>query len=238
MMRATPKLVDESSELRLYSSSTMNALYHAASRLAVAAGLMGLCLDAFAADSRLPNIVVILSDDYGNSSAGCYGADPQLVRTPNLDRLAREGRRFTDANTPSSVCTPTRYALLTGRYCWLTQLNHGGVANTMDPMLIETGRPTVASLLKRHGYNTAMVGKWHLGYGTAKRVDYTKELKPGPLELGFDSQFAVPQNHNDVTGVFVENHRVFGLRSDKLTPAPGSWASTPRSATTRRQWSN
>ncbi len=168
-----------------------------------------------------PNIVVILADDFGYGSLGAYGADPALVRTPNLDRLAREGRRFTDAYTPSSVCTPTRYALVTGRYCWRTSLNHGGVANTLDPLLIETTRPTLASLLKRHGYATGFVGKWHLGYGTAPRVDYTKELKPGPLELGFDYQFAVPQNHNDITRVFVENHRVFGLRSATLAPAPG-----------------
>jgi arylsulfatase A-like enzyme len=168
-----------------------------------------------------PNIVVILSDDYGYGSAGAYGADPALVRTPNLDRLAREGRRFTDAYTPSSVCTPTRYALMTGRYCWRTSLNHGGVANTLDPLLIETTRPTIASLLKQHGYATGFIGKWHLGYRTEPRVDYTKELKPGPLELGFDYQFAVPQNHNDQSRVFVENHHVFGLRSAKLTPAPG-----------------
>ncbi len=176
---------------------------------------------AAASTPSTPNIVVILADDYGYGSLGSYGADPALIRTPHLDRLAREGRRFTEAYTPSSVCTPTRYALVTGRYCWRTSLNHGGVANTLDPLLIETSRPTVASLLKRHGYATAFVGKWHLGYGTETRVDYTKELKPGPLELGFDYQFAVPQNHNDITRVFVENHRVFGLRSAKLTPAPG-----------------
>ncbi len=168
-----------------------------------------------------PNIVVILADDYGYGSLGAYGADSALIRTPHLDRLAREGRRFTEAYTPSSVCTPTRYALLTGRYCWRTSLNHGGVANTLDPLLIETTRPTIASLLKKHGYATGFVGKWHLGYGTERRVDYTKELKPGPLELGFDYQFAVPQNHNDITRVFVENHRVFGMRSAKLTPVPG-----------------
>jgi arylsulfatase A len=168
-----------------------------------------------------PNIVVILADDFGYGSVGAYGADPALVRTPHLDRLAREGRRFTDAYTPSSVCTPTRYALITGRYCWRTPLNHGGVANTLDPLLIETTRPTIASLLTKHGYATGFVGKWHLGYGTEPRVDFTKELKPGPLELGFDYQFAVPQNHNDITRVFVENHRVFGLRSAQLTPAPG-----------------
>jgi arylsulfatase A-like enzyme len=176
---------------------------------------------AAAPTSPRPNIVVILADDFGYGSLGASGADPALIRTPNLDRLAREGRRFTEAYTPSSVCTPTRYALVTGRYCWRTSLNHGGVANTLDPLLIEPTRPTIASVLKQHGYATGFVGKWHLGYGTAPRVDYTKELKPGPLELGFDYQFAIPQNHNDITRVFVENHRVFGLRSDKLAPAPG-----------------
>jgi arylsulfatase A-like enzyme len=176
---------------------------------------------AATAPAAPPNIVVILSDDFGYGSLGAYGADPALIRTPHLDRLAAEGRRFTDASTPSSVCTPTRYALLTGRYCWRTSLNHGGVANTLDPLLIEPTRPTLASLLKKHGYATGFVGKWHLGYGTAPRVDYTRDLKPGPLELGFDYQFAVPQNHNDITRVFVENHRVFGLRSATLTPAPG-----------------
>ncbi|MBL9202617.1 MAG: arylsulfatase [Opitutaceae bacterium] len=174
-----------------------------------------------ATSPRAPNIVVILADDYGYGSLGAYGADPALLRTPKLDRLERQGRRLTDAYTPSSVCTPMRYALVTGRYCWRTPLNHGGVANTLDPLLIETSRPTIASLLKKHGYATAFVGKWHLGYGTAPRVDYTQELKPGPLELGFDYQFAVPQNHNDITRVFVEDHRVAGLRSAQLAPVPG-----------------
>lgn len=185
------------------------------------AWLVGVAAVLRAAAPSAPNIVVILADDFGYGSLGAYGADPALIRTPHLDRLAREGRRFTEAYTPSSVCTPTRYALVTGRYCWRTPLNHGGVANTLDPLLIETTRPTIASLLKRHGYATGFVGKWHLGYGTAPRVDYTQELKPGPLELGFDYQFAVPQNHNDITRVFVENHKVFGLRSTRLAPVPG-----------------
>ncbi|MEY4687939.1 MAG: hypothetical protein RIR76_1962, partial [Verrucomicrobiota bacterium] len=108
----------------------------------------GCAVASHAANPPLPpNIIVILADDYGYGSAGSYGADPALVRTPHLDRLARDGRRFTQAYTPSSVCTPTRYALLTGRYCWRTPLNHGGVANTLDPLLIETSRPTLASLL-------------------------------------------------------------------------------------------
>ncbi len=167
-----------------------------------------------------PNIVIVLADDLGYGSVGCYGAPEEVVRTPNIDRLAREGMRFTDASTPSSVCTPTRYALLTGRYCWRTSLKRG-VLGVFSPLLIERDRPTLASLLKRHGYHTAIIGKWHLGYGTDRRVDYTGPLKPGPLELGFDYQFAIPANNGDPTGVYVENHMVYGLRSRNLDPNPG-----------------
>ena len=188
----------------------------------LALGFTGSLLITKIQAAERPNIIIILADDYGYGSAGCYGADPKLISTPNIDRLAHEGMRFTDAYATGSVCTPTRYAIMTGRYCWRSSLNSGQVANTFDPLLIETNRPTIASLLKAQGYVTAMVGKWHLGYGTAKQVDYTKELIPGPLELGFDYQFAVPQNHNDVTRVFVENHKVYGLRSTKLTPSPGN----------------
>jgi arylsulfatase A-like enzyme len=167
-----------------------------------------------------PNIVIILADDYGYGSAGCYGADGKLVRTPNIDRLAREGRRFTDANTTSSVCTPTRYSIITGRYCWRTSLKYETL-NTFAPLLIEPGRPNMASMLKAHGYRTAAIGKWHLGYGLSHddprwKVDYTGELTPGPLELGFDYHFSVPQNHGDVTGIFVRDHFVYGLRSGKI----------------------
>jgi arylsulfatase A-like enzyme len=164
-----------------------------------------------------PNIVVILSDDFGYGSVNCYGADKKLIRTPHLDRLAREGVRFTDANTPSSVCSPTRYALLTGRYCWRTSLKFEVLA-TNAPLHIETTRMTVASLLRAEGYRTAAIGKWHLGYGSGK-VDFTAELKPGPLEIGFDYHFAVPQNHGDASGVYVENRGVVGLRSAQMKPA-------------------
>jgi arylsulfatase A len=184
--------------------------------------MLGCALAGSAPAASLPNIVIILADDFGYGSAGCYGANPNLIRTPSIDRLAREGIRFTDAYATGSVCSPTRYAIVTGRYCWRSSLSSGEVVNTFDPLLIEPKRPTVASLLKSKGYANAMIGKWHLGYGSAKRVDYTKNLKPGPLELGFDYQFAVPQNHNDVTRAFVENHKVFGLRSAKLTPSPGN----------------
>ena len=140
------------------------------------------------ATAATPNIVLILSDDYGWGSLGCYGADPKLIKTPALDRLAREGRRFTDANTTSSVCSPTRYSVMTGRYCWRTTLTHE-VLGTFSPLHIETNRLTMASLLKAHGYRTAAIGKWHLGYGASDgsakwRTDYAAELSPGPLDVG------------------------------------------------------
>jgi arylsulfatase A-like enzyme len=179
--------------------------------------LLALCSSLHAAK---PNVVVILSDDYGWGSAGCYGANPELVSTPNIDRLAKEGRRFTDALTTSSVCSPTRYSMMTGRYCWRTSLI-SEVLGTTAPLHIETTRLTMASMLKQQGYNCAAVGKWHLGYGTAEKCDYTKELKPGPLEIGFDYHFSVPANHGDLSGVYVENHWVHGLNKDSPSqPSP------------------
>jgi arylsulfatase A len=164
-----------------------------------------------------PNIVIILADDLGFGSLNSYGADEAHIRTPNIDRLAHEGRRFTDANTPSSVCSPTRYGLLTGRYDWRTDQKHG-VLNTTDPLHIETSRSTIASLLKSAGYRTAAIGKWHLGYGS-ERHDFRKPLSPGPLDIGFDYHFAVPQNHGDASGVYVRDRKVVGLRSDRNVPA-------------------
>jgi arylsulfatase A-like enzyme len=175
---------------------------------------------AQAADaSQRPNLVIILADDLGYASVGCYGADPALVRTPRIDALAAQGRAFTDASTTSSVCSPTRYSLLTGRYCWRTPLKFETL-NTFAPLHIEPGRLNLASLLKAQGYRTAAIGKWHLGYGSGPaRTDYTQPLKPGPLDIGFDYDFAVPQNHGDATGVYVENDRVVGLRSSELRPS-------------------
>ncbi|WP_296452909.1 arylsulfatase [Rubinisphaera sp.] len=164
-----------------------------------------------------PNIVLILADDLGYGSLNSYGADESHIRTPNIDRLSISGRRFTDANTPSSVCSPTRYGLLTGRYDWRTDQKHG-VLSTTDPLHIDTSRSTIATLLKSAGYRTAAIGKWHLGYGTEKH-DFTKPLSPGPLDLGFDYHFAVPQNHGDASGVYVRNQSVVGLRSDQKIKA-------------------
>lgn len=179
--------------------------------------VLGLCLSGLAQAAERPNIVIILADDLGYGSLNSYGADESHVRTPNIDRLAEAGRRFTDANTPSSVCSPTRYGLLTGRYDWRTDQKHG-VLSTTAPLHIDPARPTIASMLKSAGYRTAAIGKWHLGYGSTK-LDYTQELSPGPLDIGFDYHFAVPQNHGDASGIYVRNRAVAGLRSVQRVPA-------------------
>lgn len=134
-----------------------------------------------------PNILLILADDLGYGDLGCYNKQSKIP-TPNLDRLTSEGMRFTDAHSPSSVCTPTRYALLTGRYCWRTSLKRG-VLNGQSPLLIEPNRPTLASFLKAQGYRTACIGKWHLGLGTTLFTNYSESISPGPNSLGFDYFF-------------------------------------------------
>src|SRR5690606_22497050 len=137
-----------------------------------------------------PNVIIILADDLGYGDLSCYGA--KKINTPNIDQIANQGILYTDAHSPSSVCTPSRYNLLTGRYAWRTWVKSGTVwAN--DPLLIDTNRLTLADLFKTHGYNTACLGKWHLGFGSSDNDDwdevlgpnYNNRLKPGPLEVGF-----------------------------------------------------
>jgi arylsulfatase A-like enzyme len=161
---------------------------------------------AFAAD-RAPNIVFILADDIGYGDWSCYGATK--VKTPNLDRLAAEGRRFTDAHSPSAVCTPTRYALMTGEYAW--RKPGTGILPGTAALIIEPGRVTLPSLLKQAGYATGVVGKWHLGLGAQSPTDYNREIKPGPLEIGFDYAWLLPATGDRTPCVWVENHRVVGL---------------------------
>ena len=179
-------------------------------------------------DAPRPNIVVILADDFGYGSLGCYGADKKLVRTPHIDRIAEKGVRFTDASTPASICTPTRYGLLFGRYPWRTDLK-SGVVNSNDPLLPDPDRVSLADWLKERGYNTAAIGKWHMGYGEGERGKRTDFLKwsPGPLDLGFDYHFGVPNNHGDGFNVFIENDQIYGLRSEEIHPYSKSFYGQP-----------
>ncbi|HPA17563.1 MAG TPA: sulfatase-like hydrolase/transferase [Verrucomicrobiae bacterium] len=152
-----------------------------------------------------PNIVFIMADDLGYNDLSCQGA--AKIRTPGIDRLAKEGIRLTDAHTPSGLCCPSRYGVLTGRYPWRRKQTCW--ASPGAGLLIEPGRETTASLLKKAGYTCGIVGKWHLGFGDATRpFDWNGDLKPGPLEVGFDYAFVDIANR---TGCYVENHRIVGL---------------------------
>lgn len=155
-----------------------------------------------------PNIVIILADDLGYGDLSCYGAEK--IRTTACDRLAREGRRFTDAHTASAVCSPSRYGLLTGTYPWRGQR----VLHHLQPnaaLTIEPNQPTIAGLLKKAGYTTGCVGKWHLGFGDGN-LDWNQPLRPGPVTVGFDYYFGVPTSNNYPPFVYVENDRVVGLK--------------------------
>lgn len=163
---------------------------------------------------RLPNIIFILADDLGSGDLGVYNPESK-VKTPNMDRLAKEGMRFTDAHSPSSVCTPTRYATLTGRYAWRSRLK-SGVLWGYSPMLIEEGRETIASMLKKKGYHTAGVGKWHLGLGSAEKTDYSKPLTPGPVTVGFDYYFGIPASLDMDPYVYIENDRPVQMPTEKV----------------------
>lgn len=152
------------------------------------------------------NIIVILADDLGIGDLTSYNPNSKIP-TPNLDLIAKQGMRFTDAHTPSSVCTPTRYGLLTGRYAWRSRLKEG-VLWGYDPALIEEGRSTIGSLLQREGYQTAAIGKWHLGLGNKEVTDYSQALIPGPISQGFDYFYGIPASLDMVPYVYIENGHV------------------------------
>ncbi len=171
-----------------------------------------------------PNIIVILADDLGIGDLSCYNPQSKIT-TPNMDRLAAGGMRFTDAHTPSAVCTPTRYGLLTGRYAWRTRMT-SGVLDGYSPPLIEPDRVTVASFLKQQGYATACVGKWHLGLqwtrqdGTPESddrgpagvragfdIDHTRPYAGGPNAVGFQHFFGISASLNMPPFCFLLNDR-------------------------------
>jgi arylsulfatase A-like enzyme len=174
------------------------------------------------AASQRPNIVFIYADDVGYGDISAYGATK--IRTPNLDRLAAQGMRLTNAHSSSATCTPSRYSLLTGEYAWRKQGT--GVLPGNAKLIIQPGRVTLPSSLKQQGYTTGAVGKWHLGLGDGT-IDWNGEIKPGPLEIGFDYAFIMPATGDRVPCVYLENHRVVNLDpKDPIqvrydTPFPG-----------------
>jgi len=172
---------------------------------AVPAAVMGAHAQQQPVTNR-PNIILIYGDDVGWGDLGCYGA--RSIRTPNLDRLAQRGIRFTDAHSSSATCTPSRYALMTGEYPW--RRPGTAVLPGNANLIIEPGRPTLASTLQKAEYVTGCVGKWHLGLGKGE-VDWNKEIRPGPIDVGFDYSFIIPATGDRVPCVYVENQRVANL---------------------------
>ena len=158
--------------------------------------------------SPTPNVIVIMADDLGYGDVGCYGAKPENIKTPHIDQLATEGLQFTSGYCSASTCTPTRYALLTGTHAF--RVKGSGIAGPNSPALIKPDVVTMPDLLQKAGYKTAVIGKWHLGLGD-KQPDWNGDLKPGPLEIGFDYSFLLPTTNDRVPQVYVENHRVLNL---------------------------
>ncbi|MGE0104161.1 MAG: sulfatase-like hydrolase/transferase [Blastocatellales bacterium] len=192
------------------------------------------------AQSR-PNIVLIYADDIGYGDLGAYGAT--AVKTPNVDRLAKRGRLFTSGYASSATCTPSRYSMLTGQYAF--RKRGTGVLPGDAAMIIESGRMTMASIMRQAGYSTGVVGKWHLGLGeTGKTIDWNGEIKPGPLEIGFDYSFIMAATGDRVPTVYVENHRVVGLdpndpiKVDYKQPFPGQKTGVTHRNELKMDWSH
>ena len=179
--------------------------------LGLAAAVAVVPIKTRAVDSKCPNVVVIYADDLGYGDVSCYGATK--IKTPNIDKLASQGLRFTNAHSPSATCTPSRYAMLTGEYAW--RQKGTGIARGDARMIIQPGRTTLPLVMQKAGYTTGAIGKWHLGLGShGRELDWNAEITPGPLDIGFDYCFLIPATGDRVPCVYVENRRVVGLDPD------------------------
>lgn len=168
--------------------------------------VVALSLSGASIQAAKPNVVIILADDIGYGDLSCYGATK--VKTPNLDKLAKNGIRFTDAHSPATVCTPTRYSLMTGEYSFRNAPG-AGILSGVAPLSIPTNKNTIAKVFQKAGYQTGVVGKWHLGLGT-ETTNYNKPITAGPKEVGFDYSFILPATGDRVPCVFVQNGSVVG----------------------------
>ena len=169
--------------------------------------LLLFSLSTIASAADRPNVIVIMADDLGYGDVSCYGATE--LATPNIDKLASGGLRFTQGYCSASTCTPTRFSFLTGMYAF--RQPGAGIAAPNATALVKPGTETIASLMNKAGYETAVVGKWHLGLGEGDGPDWNNQLKPGPLEIGFDYCYLLPTTNDRVPSVYVENHRVVDL---------------------------
>ena len=189
-----------------------------------------LCVpNLFAAEK--PNIVLIMADDMGYGDVQALNPDSRIP-TPHLNDLAADGMTFVDAHSPSAVCTPTRYALVTGRYSWRSRLKRG-VLNGYGEPLIEKDRPTLATLLESAGYETGIVGKWHLGLGFVKDAtkkqnngfDFSQPIQHGPNDLGWDFSFIIPASLDFPPYVYIQNHEItrFPSIAESASRFPAFW---------------
>ncbi len=172
--------------------------------------------------SAEPNIVVILADDMGYGDPGAYNPSSKIP-TPNIDRLAKQGMRFTDAHAAGTWCVPSRYGLLTGRYPMRTSLNW------TEESVIDSGRTTIASLLKEEGYQTGMVGKWHQGFGNIsalKESGYTIDVEGGPADHGFDYYYGIPASLDIPPYFYIENNQVVEPPADSVAASQTPDATT------------
>ncbi len=170
-----------------------------------------------AVKTKKPNIILIYTDDLGYGDLGCYGTS--AVATPNIDQLAKNGVRYTNAHATSATCTPSRFSLLTGKYAWRKEGT--GIAPGDASLLIPVATTTLPGMLQKAGYNTAAIGKWHLGLGDSTGVNWNGKITPGPNEIGFSYSFLIPATGDRVPCVFVENHEVVNL--DKNDPIKVSY---------------
>ena len=181
-------------------------------KITFALKLTGLMATLFTtAEANNPNIVIIYADDLGYGDVSCYGATK--VQTPHIDKLAKEGKRFTDAHVASPVCTPSRHSLLTGEYPHRVK----GLTKPVflrSPLVLDPKKQTIASMLKNVGYSTACIGKWHLGFGNNTPVNWNKPLSPGPNDLGFDYYYGVPVVNSHPPFIWVENNSVVGYEPE------------------------
>ncbi|WP_276165993.1 sulfatase family protein [Zobellia alginiliquefaciens] len=186
-----------------------------------------LCAPLWSQNTEKPNIVIIYTDDQGYGDVRALNPDAKFS-TPNIDKIANEGIIFTDGHSSDAVCTPSRYSLLTGRYSWRTDLKKG-VLRADGPCLIEEGRTTIGSLLQKNGYNTAMVGKWHLQMefegSLGKNRDWSKPFTQGPIEKGFDYFYGIPASMNYGILTYLEN--------DSVLEAPTLWTKKKLDVTPR-----
>lgn len=159
------------------------------------------------AEPRKPNVIVIMADDLGFGDISCQGAT--TYETPNIDRLAAEGIRFTSGYCTASTCTPTRFSLLTGGYAFRTKGT--GIAPPSAPAIILPGEATLPGMMQSAGYATAVIGKWHLGLGGVEGPDWNAEISPGPLDIGFDHCFLLPTTNDRVPQVYLQDRRVLNL---------------------------